>query len=87
MPAPGDWPTLATLAREMGRTRETLVEAVTELRTVRRRLDALHASIVDHRRRLGHLERWRAWLAGGLAVLGLLSVGVLLPLAARLVGG
>lgn len=81
-----DWPTPADIVRELARTRESLVEAVAELRQVREQQTAQRAELEDHDRRIGRLEIWRAMLVGGWAVLSVLVV-VGGPLLAARLGG
>lgn len=68
-------------AREFGElkaTVEALRQGVSEFRSeVREEFRDLKGRLDSHSRRLGSLERWRAWIAGGLAVLGVLWAAVL----------
>lgn len=40
------------------------------------RVEMLCLELPNHARRIGRLERWRSWIAGGLAIVGLLYAGM-----------
>ena len=49
------------------------------------KVDRVLNRLEDGDRRIGSLEKWRAGLAGGLAVLSLMIVGILIPIVAAFI--
>jgi hypothetical protein len=82
-----------SLAVEVRETRASLEKLIVEITTSHTILEGMQKTLLGngqpgkcalHGERIARLERWRSWLAGALAVIGLLWGGTVTVLAAVL---
>ena len=62
---------------------DLLILAVERISDLAINLDKLTIGLGSHEKRIGSLENWRAFITGAISIIGLVVIGLIIPLILR----